>query len=249
MDLGLSGRVAIVTGAARGIGAATALSLAREGCDLCLVDLPDNGALGDVSHRVRALDRRVVVVEGDVRDAATAAEAVRRVEEMSGGLDIAVCNAGITRDTVIWKMDEEAWDEVIAVNLRGCFTFARAAALQFRHRDWGRIVGIASINGLRGRFGQTNYAASKAGLVGLFKSLARELGRFGVTANVVAPGMVRTDMAQQLSDDRLQAAVDEGVVGRLAEPDDVADAVTFLCSDRARHITGAVVKVDGGQYI
>lgn len=248
MDLGLQGRVALVTGAARGIGAAVVRSLAREGCDLVLVDHVQGG-LDDLVADVEGLDRSALVLEVDVRDLEGAATAVERVRSELGRLDILVANAGIARDRVVWKMEEEAWDEVIDVNLKGCFTFARAAIPVMRERAWGRIVAIASINGLRGKFGQTNYAASKAGLIGLCKSLAREVGRYGVTTNVVAPGMVMTEMAAGLPDPIIQAALDETVLDRLAESEDVADVVSFLCSDRARHITGEVVRVDGGQCI
>jgi len=249
MDLGLKGRIALVTGAARGIGAAIARSLAREQCDVALLDLEGMAGLEEVAEEVRSLGARALVVEGDVRDAEAAVRTVQEIQKELGGLDVLVANAGITRDAVIWKMEEEAWDEVIDVNLKGCFTFARAVAPVLRERSWGRIVAVASINGIRGKFGQSNYAASKAGLIGLCKSLARELGRYGVTANVVAPGMVRTEMAAGLPERFTKAAMDESVLGRLAEPEEVADAVAFLCSERARHITGEVVRVDGGQCI
>ncbi len=249
MDLGLVGRVALVTGAAQGIGAAVARSLAQEGCDVAVLDRTAGACLDRVAEQIRAHGRRALVIEGDVRDMEGAARTVQRVQAELGSLDILVANAGISRDAVIWKMDEAAWNDVIDVNLKGCFTFSRAAAPALRARSWGRIVAVASINGIRGKFGQSNYAASKAGLIGLCKSLARELGRFGVTVNVVAPGMVRTEMAARLPAPVIQTAVDEGVLGRLAEPDDVADAVAFLCSERARHITGEVVRVDGGQCI
>lgn len=249
MDLGLNGRVVLVTGAARGIGAAIARSFAQEGCDVAVLDREGAVGLETVASQIRSAGKRALVVEGDVRDLEGAVRTVQRVREELGGLDVLVANAGITRDAVIWKMEEDAWDDVIDVNLKGCFTFARAAAPVLRERSWGRIVAVASINGLRGKFGQTNYAASKAGLIGLCKSLARELGRFGVTANVVAPGMVNTEMASELPSRFIEAAKEEGVLGRLAEPDDVADAVAFLCSERARHITGEVLRVDGGQYI
>ena len=146
-------------------------------------------------------------------------------------------------------MDEEAWDQVLDVNLKGCFSYARAVAPVMRAGSWGRIVATSSINGLRGKFGQANYAASKAGLIGLCKTLAKELGRYGVTANVVAPGMVRTEMTASLPEEAVEGALSETVLGRLAEPEDVADAVCFLCSERARHVTGSVLKVDGGQYV
>jgi len=160
-----------------------------------------------------------------------------------------VCNAGINRDGVIWKMSEDKWDEVIDVNLKGCFNYCRAAAQVFRERKSGKIVIIASVNGLRGKFGQTNYCASKGGEIALAKALARELGRYDVNVNVVAPGMVRTDMTRDLPREVVERAIDESVLGRIADPEDCANVVAFLCSDRARHITGEVIKVDGGQYI
>jgi len=146
-------------------------------------------------------------------------------------------------------MTEEQWDTVLGVNLKGSFAIARAAAPVLRANQWGRIVLIGSINGRRGKFGQANYAASKAGVVGLGKTLARELGRFGVTVNVVAPGMVATPLIAALPAEAIGKAEEESVLGCIAEPRDIADAVTFLCSGRARHITGAVLPVDGGQDI
>jgi NAD(P)-dependent dehydrogenase (short-subunit alcohol dehydrogenase family) len=164
-------------------------------------------------------------------------------------LDILVCNAGITRDGMLWKLTEEAWDQVLAVNLKGSFAYCRAAAPVFRAQKSGRIVTIASINGLRGKAGQANYAASKAGMVALTKTVARELGPSGVTANCVAPGLVRTGMAEQLPPEIQERAIAETAIGRMAEPEDVAGMVAFLCSDRAHHITGTVMQVDGGQYM
>lgn len=245
----MEGRVAMVTGAGRGIGAAIAFALAREGCDVCLLDVVDDASLQAAADEVRGLGRRAVTVAADVRSSDDARRAVRTVLEELGGLHVVVCNAGITRDAVVWKMTEEAWDDVLAVNLKGCFTMVHAAVPALRNEGWGRIVAVASINGLRGKFGQANYAASKAGLVGFTKSIARELGAFGVTANVVAPGMVMTEMARALPEKFLAGALDDAVLGRLAEPEDVADAVAFLCSDRARSITGEVLRVDCGQYI
>jgi NAD(P)-dependent dehydrogenase (short-subunit alcohol dehydrogenase family) len=146
-------------------------------------------------------------------------------------------------------MSEEAWDQVLDVNLKGCFTFCRAAAPAFRAQRRGRIVTLASINGLRGKVGQANYAASKAGIVALTKTLARELGPSGVTVNCVAPGMVATEMTAALPTEATDQALRESVLGRIAQPREVAQVVVFLCSDRARHVTGEVIKVDGGQYI
>lgn len=249
MDTGLTGRVALVTGAGRGIGAAIVRALAAEGCDVALVDVDADGPVLAVADEVRTLGRRALVLACDVRDLGAAEEAVGRVTEAWGALHVLVCNAGITRDAVSWKMDEAAWDDVLDVNLKGCFAFVRAATPGFRAQGWGRVVAISSINGLRGKFGQANYAASKAGLIGLAKTLARELGAFGVTVNVVAPGLVLTEMARALPDELLARGIAEGVTGRAVEPEEVAAAVTFLASEAAGSITGATVRVDGGQYI
>jgi 3-oxoacyl-[acyl-carrier protein] reductase len=146
-------------------------------------------------------------------------------------------------------MTERQWDDVIDVNLKGCFNYTRAVAPVFREQGSGRIVNLSSINGLRGKFGQANYAASKAGVVALGKTAARELGRFNVNVNTVAPGMVMTELTRTLPAEIIARAQGETVLGRLADPEDVADTVVFLCSERARHITGEVIQVDGGQYI
>jgi 3-oxoacyl-[acyl-carrier protein] reductase len=249
MDLQLKDRVAVVTGAGRGIGAAIAEQLAREGCAIALVDHPSRQELEAVAEKLRGLGVRAVAIAADVTDYTVAESTLARVLSELGGLDILVCCAGITRDGVSWKMTEEAFDEVIEVNLKGVFNYNRAAAALFRQRKWGRIVNIASINGMRGKFGQANYAASKGGVIALSKTLARELGRSQVTVNCVAPGLVMTEMAQSIPKEYLDAARDESVLGRLANPEDVARVVTFLCSEAARHVTGEVVRVDGGQYI
>ncbi len=249
MDLGLQGRAAIVTGGSTGIGTAVALALAREGCDVAINYRKHEEEARAVLSGIETLGRRGLAVRADVASFSEAERMVSQVVETFGRLDILVCNAGITWDGVIWKMTEEQWDRVISVNLKGYFNYNRAAALVFKDRKGGKIVNISSINGLRGKFGQANYAASKAGEIALSKTLARELGKFNVNVNVVAPGMVMTEMAKQIPAEFLTKALDETVLGRFATPEDVADLVLYLCSDRARHITGEVVRVDGGQYI
>jgi len=249
MDLGLAGRGALVTGGARGIGAAIAVALAKEGCDVAVVDRAVDDGARTVARAIEAAGRRALVIAADVRDFAAAEAAVAQTVAAFGRLDILVGNAGLAADAMSWKMTEAQWDEVLDVNLKGCFAYARAAAPVLRERKDGRVVFIASINALRGKAGQANYAASKAGVIALGKTLARELGRSGVTVNVVAPGMVRTPLTASLPGEVLQRAVDESALGRIATPDDIADAVTFLCSERARHVTGVVLRVDGGQNI
>jgi len=249
MTLEFAGRVALVTGAGRGIGAAIARELGREGCDVALVDLGAFDGAETTAGTIRGMGRRAIALRADVTDLRAAENAVAATVHALGRLDILVCNAGITRDAMVWKMTEEAWDQVLDVNLKGCFTFCRAVAPVFRTQQQGRIVTMASINGLRGKVGQSNYAASKAGIVALTKSLARELGPSGVTVNCVAPGMVATEMTVALPTEVVEKARMESAVGRIGQPEDVAHVVAFLCSDRARHVTGEVIKVDGGQYL
>jgi 3-oxoacyl-[acyl-carrier protein] reductase len=249
MDLGLEGHVAIVTGGSVGIGTAIALDLAREGCDVALNYRRHDTEAKKVVEDITAMGRRGIAIKADVSNHDDAQKMVASVVEQFGRLDILICNAGINWDGVIWKMSEQQWDQVINVNLKGYFNYNKAAALIFKDQKRGKIVNISSINGLRGKFAQTNYAASKGGEIAMSKALAKELGKFNINVNVVAPGMVMTDMARNIPAEFLNLAIDETVLGRIAAPDDIAHLVTFLCSDRARHITGEVFKVDGGQYI
>jgi 3-oxoacyl-[acyl-carrier protein] reductase len=249
MKRDLAGQATLVTGAGRGIGAAIARELAQQGSDVALVDL---GAFDDAERlaaELRSLGRRTVAIRADVSDFSAADGAIATAIGTLGRLDGLVCNAGIARDGVSWKLTEAAWDAVLDVNLKGCFAFCRAAAPVFRGQRAGRIVTIASINGMRGKFGQSNYAASKAGVIGLTKALARELGPSGVNVNCVAPGFIRTEMTASLPPAVVERAVEESALGRLGEAEEVAAVVAFLLSDRARYITGEIIKVDGGQYI
>jgi 3-oxoacyl-[acyl-carrier protein] reductase len=249
MDLGLEGKNAIVTGGSLGIGTAIATGLAREGCNVAINYRRHDKEAKEVVREIEELGRKGLAVKADVSSFQDAQSMVDTVVKEFGSLDIMVCNAGINWDGVIWKMTEEQWDTVINVNIKGYFNYNKAAAMVFKDQKGGKIVNISSINGMRGKFAQANYSASKGGEIALSKALAKELGKFNVNVNVVAPGMVMTDMARSIPPEFLATAMDETVLGRFASPEDCAHIVAFLCSDRARHITGEVIKIDGGQYI
>ena len=249
MDLGLKGKGAIVTGGSLGIGAAIARMLGKEGCSVAVNYRKHDTEAKQVAEEVEAAGGKGLAVQADVSSYADAEKMVQTVVEKFGRLDIMVCNAGINWDGVIWKMTEEQWDTVITVNLKGYFNYNKAAAMVFKEQKSGKIVNISSINGMRGKFAQANYAASKGGEIAMTKSLAKELGKFNVNVNAVAPGMVLTDMMESIAPEFKAVALAETVVGRFATPEDVAHLVCFLCSDRSRHITGEIIKIDGGQYI
>ncbi|NIR49111.1 SDR family oxidoreductase [candidate division KSB1 bacterium] len=192
---------------------------------------------------------RARFVEAEVSNFEQVADCVENILSEEKRLDCLVNNAGISRDTTVWKMTEDQWDAVLNVNLKGAFNFIHHVAPHFREKNGGKIVNVSSINGMRGKFGLANYSASKAGLIGLTKTVAKELGRYNVNVNAVAPGYVLTPLTQKLPDKIITQAKAETVFGRLAEPEDVAKLILFLCSNLAQHITGEVIKVDGGQYI
>ncbi len=244
----LEGKVAIVTGAALGIGSAIALDLAKNGADVAIVDLKYEQARA-VCNRIVAAGRRGLALGANVAIAADVQQGVDAIVKEFGRVDILVNNAGINRDAVIWKMTEAQWDDVLAVDLKGTFNFIRAVAPRFKDQASGKIVNIASINGLRGKFGQANYSAAKAGVIGLTKAVARELAKYNVNCNAVAPGAIETEMIKQMPEDARQKSLEEILLGRFGTPEDIAWVISFLCSDKARHITGQVIQVDGGQYI
>jgi 3-oxoacyl-[acyl-carrier protein] reductase len=233
----LDGKVALVTGGSRGIGRAIALELGRAGADVVV-----SYRTGREEAEEAAAEIGGRAVQADVSDSASA----KALVEEAGDLDILVNNAGLTRDGVLARMSDDDWREVIDTNLSSVFYTCRAAARPMMKRRAGAIVNISSIVGVHGNFGQTNYAASKAGIIGFTKSLARELGSRNVRANVVAPGYVRSRLTDVLPEAATRAMLDATPLGRLGDPEDVAGAVRFLCADEARFVTGAVLLVDGG---
>jgi 3-oxoacyl-[acyl-carrier protein] reductase len=243
------GRVALVTGAASGIGRACASQLARGGADLVVVDSAPEAALAQAENFLKSSGGRVLSFRADVSEHARASQVVEETLARLGRLDVLVNAAGTTDDAPLWEMTEEQWRRVLDVNLKGAFSYTQAAARHFRRARGGKVVNVASIEAMRGRFGVSNYAASKAGLVAFTRSSAAELGRYGVNVNAVAPGFIRTPLVERLPEKVRLQAVTEAALGRMGEPDDVAHAVLFLCSERARHITGAVLNVDGGQSL
>jgi 3-oxoacyl-[acyl-carrier protein] reductase len=242
----LDGRVALVTGGSRGIGRAVAERLARDGAQLVVNYRQRADAAEEVVGGIAAAGGSAVAVAADVSVAAEAQDLVEAALAAYGRLDILVNNAGITRDGLVMKMSEEDWDAVLGANLRSAFLVSRAAVRTMLRQRGGRILFMTSVSGLDGNAGQANYAASKAGLVGLTKSLAKELGSRGVTVNAVAPGFIDTDLTRSLDPALIEEARRLTPLGRLGSLEDVAAAVSFLASDDAAFITGQVLRVDGG---
>ncbi|MBC7905224.1 MAG: 3-oxoacyl-ACP reductase [Rhodospirillaceae bacterium] len=236
-------RRALVTGGAAGIGAAIAARLQGEGFEVVIVDLSAQ-RLEDTARR---LGMRGWVL--DVSDYQAVAHTLAEIETVTGPVDVLVNNAGITRDAFIHKMTPEQWGQVIAVNLSSVFNTVRALAPGMRGRGWGRIINISSMNALRGQFGQANYAAAKAGMIGFTKSIAQELAGKGITANCIAPGFIRTEMTQAMPEEILEQERLKIPAGDLGAPADIAAAAAFLASEDARFVTGQVLSVNGGQYM
>ncbi|MDQ3907015.1 MAG: 3-oxoacyl-ACP reductase FabG [Acidobacteriota bacterium] len=243
------GRVAIVTGGASGIGRACALEFARGGASVAVVDVAGEDAMAEAARLVREAGARAVAFHADVADYGKAERIVSETRVRLSGCDILVNAAGVNEDAPVWRMTETQWERVMTANLKGAFNYTRAVAPVMRAQGQGKIVNVASIEAFRGRFGVSNYAASKAGLVGFTRASAADLGRDGVNVNCVAPGFTRTRMTARLPDEVLEEAARSSVFGRIAEPEEIAPVVAFLCTDAARYITGEVIKIDGGQTL
>ena len=238
----LKDKVAVVTGAARGIGRSIAERFLQEGAAVVIADVAAEAA----ERTAGELGERAVGVGADVTDAEQVAALVAKTTERFGRIDILVNNAGITRDTLLMRMDDRDWQQVLDINLRGAFLVTKAVARGMMKQRYGRIVNISSVVGLMGNAGQANYAASKAGLIGLTKSVARELAPRNITVNAVAPGFIETEMTAALPPEAREAFLQQVAIKRPGTPDDVAAAVLFLASDEAAYITGQVLVVDGG---
>lgn len=245
----LDGKVALVTGASRGIGRAIALRLAEEGAKVAINYAGNTARAEEVRKEIESRGGEAFLVQADISDSKAVETMVSQVAERFGQIDILVNNAGITRDGLLMRMKEEDFDAVIDTNLRGVFYCTKAVSKLMMKKRSGRIVNMASVVGLTGNAGQTNYAAAKAGVVGFSKSAARELASRGITVNAVAPGFIDTDMTATMTDKAKETTLANIPLKRMGRPEDVANAVLFLVSDQAAYITGQVVNVDGGMVM
>ena len=242
-------RVALITGASRGIGYAIANALAKDGVDIAGIDINLSELQSAMKDIGESSGRRTLAIQADVGEFASMENAAAEVIKVFDKISILVNNAGITRDNLLLRMKDSEWDDVMRINLTGTFNCTRAVIKGMVKNRYGRIISIASIVGLMGNSGQANYAASKAGIIGFTKSIAREYANRGVTANAIAPGFIETDMTKKLPEDVTKALLSQIPMGKLGMPEDVADAVRFLASDEAKYITGQVIHVNGGMYM
>ncbi len=246
MGLSLEGKVCLVTGGSRGIGRSIALRLAEFGADVIITYARSADAANEVVAEMEAKGSKAKAMQADAVNLAQAEEVIASITEEFGKIDVIVNNAGITKDNLILRMTEEQWDDVITTNLKSVFNYSKAAAKPMMRNRGGSIINISSVVGISGNAGQTNYSASKAGIIGFTKSYAKELASRGIRANVIAPGYILTDMTDQLDEKVLEGIKAETPLGRAGNAVEVADAVVFLASDMSTYITGETIRVDGG---
>lgn len=244
-----SNKVALVTGASRGIGKEIALQLAKSGADLVLNYAGNRQKAEDVKQEIESYGRKAILVQGDVSQSEDVKRLFDETVSAFGKLDILVNNAGITRDALLLRMKEQDWDDVVNTNLKGVFLCSQQAAKIMMKQRSGRIINISSVVGLLGNPGQVNYVATKSGVIGMTKTMAKELSSRGITVNAVAPGFIQTDMTDELNQQVKEELQKQIPLGALGKPEDVAHAVTFLASDEAKYITGQTISVDGGMYM
>ncbi len=242
----LDGKTAVVTGGSRGIGKAIALQLAKAGANVLLTYARSSEAAEEVVHQIESAGRKAKALKADAVDFAQAEKVIATAQKEFSGIDILVNNAGITRDTLIMRMSEEQWDEVIRTNLKSVFNYSKAVIRPMMKARAGSIINISSVVGISGNAGQTNYSASKAGIIGFSKSLAKEVASRNIRVNVIAPGYISTEMTGQLDESILKSIEAQIPLKRAGEPDEVANSVVFLASDASSYLTGAVLTVDGG---
>ncbi len=245
----LDGKIALVTGGSRGIGRAIAIALAKEGADVAVNYAGNAKAAEEVKEIIESMGRKAITIQADISDEAAAAKMVEQTIAELGGLDILVNNAGITRDNLFIRMKADEWNAVINTNLTGLFNCAQPAAKYMMKKRAGRIINISSVSGIMGNFGQTNYSAAKAGVIGFTKALARETAARGITVNAVAPGFIATDMTAAMPEKATEKVLGMIPMGKMGQPEDIANAAVFLASDQASYITGQVISVNGGMVM
>ena len=246
--INFQGKTAIVTGSARGIGAEIATALAQAGCNVVISDIDEQGSL-QMAEKIKSMGRESIAIKANVSNPAEAEDLINKTKEKFGSVDILVNNAGITRDNLVMRMSEAEWDAVITVNLKGTFNCIKAAARTMMKQRAGKIINVSSVVGVMGNAGQANYAASKAGVIGLTKSVAKEFGSRNIQVNAVAPGFIETDMTKDLPDAAKEQFLTVIPLQRPGKAADVANAVLFLASDLSDYVTGQVLHVDGGMVM